>query len=705
MQLLRCSIMHKSHDQALFEFMIEIAAAADDSATADSAAASADAAASGDAAAMADAAAPAIAASGADAVAAAAALSTPEQQQQQQPLHVLDDPQQVLALLETAVQYSNSAAVHVLAQHLPVVWGLKASALMPLARTVVQTQDKAALIALCGLRGMQQLGGQQLGELLWWAAKFDNSKMVKLLASLPGARQVTGADMSAILHQAAQTEGRAIEALLTLPARSDICWQSAADLLELAAAAGPRSGALKALLELPNAADIDAASQKRLLQFAVANHDDAVLQKLCSPDGFGLGLVPDLQANDVLQLMFAALDAENCPAVMQLCSLTAASELSPEQLQLLISEIVSGRLPDGDDLVCQLLGDLKDVAEQLQSNQVFDLMTEVVEMGCSGETRMLPCGMLETLGELPGATVLQSEQVTQLLKKAVSDTASTAFSMVRELCDMEAAQNVYTHELAPVVHLALTRRSHRAAFYMLSLPCAQALGPEDIGRCFQVLLRQLRGVESPQLAQDIFKHLLRLPLAREIPASELQQLLQMLLQVLGSFKPGQHTVPAAAPWLQPLLGLLPRDVAGAAVIEQLLCYALQHDASSAKQLLLVKAADMLDAAAVQRLLELAISTACRIQQQQRQAASSAAAPAAALHEAVERICDLPGAQQLQPDVLGELLQSALVRRTPEVLKSMAQIEGAAERMEKGVLLGLLKTAMQRMTGRVSVQWL
>jgi hypothetical protein len=132
------------------------------------------------------------------------------EQQQQQPLHVLDDPQQVLALLETAVQYSNSAAVHVLAQNLPVAWGLKASALMPLARTVVQTQDRAALIALCGLRGMQQLGGQQLQELLWCAAKFDNSKMVKLLVSLPGAKQLTGADMSAILRQAAVTEGRAI---------------------------------------------------------------------------------------------------------------------------------------------------------------------------------------------------------------------------------------------------------------------------------------------------------------------------------------------------------------------------------------------------------------------------------------------------------------------------------------------------------------
>jgi hypothetical protein len=66
---------------------------------------------------------------------------------------------------------------------------------------------------------------------------------------------------------------------------------------------------------------------------------------------------------------------------------------------------------------------------------------------------------------------------------------------------------------------------------------------------------------------------------------------------------------------------------------------------------------------------------------------------------------LPGAQQLQPELLAALLHSALMRRTPEVLKSVAQIAGAAERLEKGELLGLLRTAMQRMTGRVSVHGL
>jgi septal ring factor EnvC (AmiA/AmiB activator) len=140
MQLLRCSIMHKSHGQVLFEFMLDVAAAADDAA-----------------AARADDAARAKAAGGADTVATAAALepASPEQQQQQQqqppPQQVLDDPQQVLALLETAVQYSNSAAVEVLAECVPAELGLKPSAIMLLARTLVQTQDRAALIAICRL--------------------------------------------------------------------------------------------------------------------------------------------------------------------------------------------------------------------------------------------------------------------------------------------------------------------------------------------------------------------------------------------------------------------------------------------------------------------------------------------------------------------------------------------------------------------------
>jgi hypothetical protein len=472
-------------------------------------------------------------------------------------------------------------------------------------------------------------------------------------------------------------------------------------LLELAAAAaGPRSGALKAMLELPKVSDIDAASQKRMLQFAVANHDDAVMHKLCSPSGFGVGLVPALQANDVLRLMFAALDADNCSAVMQLCSLTAALELSPQQLQLLMSAILSRRLSGGENLVCQLLVGLHSVAEQLQPNQVFDLMTEVVEMACSGTAVFEASGMVEALGELPYATNMQPELWASLLKGALTTTPSDAYIMIRELCKITAAQRIRTDQLAPVVHLALMRRSYHAAFCMLSLPCAQALAAEDIVRCIHVLLHQLRSIDRVYKAQDIFTRLVLLPGAREIQASQLQQLLQTLQQILGSSSEKRHPVPVVA-WLQPLLGLLPHDDAGAAVIEQLLCYALQHNTSSATQLLLVKAADMLDAAAVQRLLELAINAACKIQQQQQQALP-AAAPAAALFDAVERICDLPGAQQLQPDVLGELLQSALVRRTPEVLKSLAQVEGAAERMEKGVLLGLLKTAMQRMTGRVSV---
>jgi hypothetical protein len=700
MQLLRCSIMHKSHDQGLLEFMLEVAAIADDAASSKAAAART------------------VAALGADTVATAAelALVSPEQQQQQQQqrepqvqvqVQVLDDPQQVLVLLETAVQYSNSEAVQVLTQLVPAAWALKASAVMPLARTLVQTQERAALTALCALPGMQQLGGQQLRELLWWAAKLDNSKIVKVLTSLPGAQQLTGVDMTAVLMQAAQTEGRAIEALMTLPAKRHVCWQSCADLLEAAAsaAAGLRSSTtLKALLQLPCAEDVGAATLKRLLQDAIAAHDDELLHELFLLPDTSLGLT---QAADVLQLMLAALDAENCSAVAQLCDRPDALGLSSEQLQLLISEIISRRVTDGDELVIQLCADLKSVAEQLQSNQVFDLMREVVEMGGSDERRLLASGMLEALGELPGATNMQPDLVTLLLNQALTATSSNAFGMVRELCDMEAARNTYTDQLAPVVHLALTRRSHRAAFYMLGLPCAQAWSAEDIVRCLHVLLWQLRSSESPQIAQDIARHLLLLPLAREIPASELQQLVQMLQQALGSSRAGQCTVPgltpgAAAALLQALLDLLPHDDAGAAVIQQLLCYALQHNASSAKQMLQVKAADVLDAAAVQRLLELAVSAAGRSQQQQQQQQQASSAAAAALLDAVELICELPGAQQLQPDALAELLRSALMRRTPEVLKCLAQIDGAAERMEKGVLLGLLKTAMQRMTGRVSV---
>jgi hypothetical protein len=321
--------------------------------------------------------------------------------------------------------------------------------------------------------------------------------MVKLLTTLPGARQLTGADMTAVLLQASQTEGCSIEVLLTLPAKSDVCWQSVADLLELAAAAGPCSSTLKALLQLPRAADIDAAMQQWLMQVAISNHDDEVLEQLLFLADFTIGLTARVQAGDVLQLMLAALDAENCRAIMQLCELRAAAYLSPEQLQLLISEIVSRRIIDGDELVCQLCGHLKEIAEQLQPNQVLDLMTEAVEMGCSGETRLLASGMFEALCELPGAKSTQPEQATSLLKRALAATSNQAFMTAQELCGMKAAQHVYTDELAPLVHLAVTRRSHQAAIYMLRLPCAAALAPEHIVRCVHVLLWQLRSDETP----------------------------------------------------------------------------------------------------------------------------------------------------------------------------------------------------------------
>jgi hypothetical protein len=703
LQLLHRSIVHKSPASEITGRLLELAAAADAAAAAEDATAAREFAMIDEAAALDD--------IHVDDNVVGPALRDQQQQvqmqhqvqqQEQEPRQqLLSGPAaqvQLLRLLEAAVSRSNSPAVRTLVVQ-QALQTLDTATCSSLARTAIELRDSAALDALSILPGFQTLPVDSTEQLLAVGAQSRSRYIMTQLATLPNAAAISPASAAALLGGALQPEGSAVALVLVeLPAAQNISVDDAAQLAEKALAAPTAHAAnwqLQLVSRLPAASQLSSAALTRLLVIAIRQDcmagSQAVAQ-LCSLTPAVLGLA----AGDVASLLQTAATAGSAAAVGLLCQLPAASQLQADALYAVLQAAVNCCKPAAHGIVGQLCSELAGTAALLQPQQLVSLLSKAMALVSSG----VGTGALRSLLRLPTAQQLQPDDASALMSLALQ--TPRAYDLLTVLLAwLPAAKEIEAAQLAVHVKAALVMEKVADAGALLVLPAASALTHEHVAALLISLFDQVRTPSRMQQAQHTFDLLSGRPAAQQMPAKGLMQILQELLRLMARLQqlPGSSPKPCLA-WLQKLLALQPAALIAAADAEQLLLLALQQQLAAAPLLCQLPVLEQLDSSALQRLLTYAMNVPVPAQQQAG-ADSPTSSSSSSLAVAVGRLCKLPGTQQMQPAAYAALLRSALLQGRPEVLKVLAYASVPASRIQKAVLLELLKTAVQRMTGKVS----
>jgi hypothetical protein len=706
LRLLHRSIVHKSPVGEITGRLLQLAAAADAAAAADDATAAAEDAMMDEAAAADD---------DIHIVDDVAGPGSRDQQQQSQQPHAQQQVQeqeprqqllsglaaqvQLLRLLEAAVSRSNSPAVRRLVGQ-QALQTLDAATCSSLARTAIELRDSATLDALSVLPGFQALPVNDVEQLLAVGAQSRSRYIMQQLAALPKAAAISPASVAALLGAALQPEGSAAaQVLIDLPAAQNISVDDAALLAEKALAAPTAHAAhwqLQLVSRLPAASQVGPAALTRLLEFAIRQDSMAGSQavaQLCALTPAVLGLA----AGDVASLLQTAAEAGSAAAVALLCQLPAASQLQADALYAVLQAAVNCCKPAAHGIVGQLCNELAGAAALLQPQQLLSLITKAVRLVSFG----IGAGSLRALLRLPAAQQLQPDHASALIS-VVLQTPRAHDLLTVLLAWLPAVQQIEAAQLVAHVKAALGMDRLADAGALLGLPAASALPHEDVAALLIGLFDLVRTPSRMVQAQHMFDLLAGLPAAQQMPAKCFVQILQELLRLLARLLqlPGSNSRTCLA-WLQKLLALQPATQITAADAEQLLLLALQQQPAAVPLLCQLPVAEQLDSSALQRLLTISMNVPTPVVQQ-ASADSPTMSGSNILVVAIGRLCKLPGTQQMQPTAYAALLRSALLQGKPEVMKCLAHNSVPASRIEKAVLLDLLKTAVQQMTGKVNV---
>lgn len=639
-------------------------------------------------------------------------------QQQRQPQHKQEQRQQLLSgpaaqpqllrLLTAAVTRGNYPAAVLLAEQ-PALQALDAAACSSLARTAVEQRDGAMLDALLKLPGVQAMPVHDVEQLLAVAVHSRSRYIMRQLASLPEAAAVSPASVAAMLAGLLQPDGATVaDVLLALPAAQGISSEGVAALAEAAlAAATPAlaSSYMHLVCSLPAAHHLAPPALAGLLATAVQvdstpgpHVSNGSVAQLCALTPAALGL----EASDVSQLLQAAVELGNPAVISLLCQLPAASQMQADDFHPVLQAAVSARRPANSGIMAILCRSLEAAAHQLQPQQVLQLLTEAVhEVNATGEA-----GVVRELLQLPAAQNLQPQDVSALVTLALQ-TNPTGYLFNVLLASLPAAKQMDAAQVAGLVRTAITMDRSFHAVTMLELTPADALDADSIAALLLTLARRRTVYVRVTTAASVLDLLCALPAAQQMQPQRLMQVLQESLRMLAWLQQQQQGSSDAGSspclvCLRKLLALQPAAQVSAAGVEQLLRQALQQMPAAVPLLCQLQGAQQLAPAAAQRLLAAAVASAA-VPAQQRGSVDGPASSSNSNSQqalAVSALCKLPGAQELQPEAFAVLLRSALQHGRTDLLKCLASSGAPAERVPKGVLLELLRIAVQRMTGKV-----
>jgi hypothetical protein len=631
----------------------------------------------------------------------------PQEKQEQRQL-LLSGPaaqQQLERLLFAAVTRGNSSAVALLVEQ-RVLQAVDSTTCSSLASIAIQQQNSSTLSALLKLPGLQDLPVQEVEQLLTAAVTLRNRPLVQQIAGLPNAAAVSPATLTQLLSSTLQGgNGSAVaQQLLALPTALSISSDGAAQLAEAALAAGTPVSAswhMQYVCRLPAAAHIAPAALSQLLATAIQVDSMAgagavgtgSAAQLCSLTPAALGLA----ASDVAHLLQTAAELGNTAALAMICSLPAASQLQADDVYAVLQAAIATCRPAASTTVREVCMLLADAVSQLQRQQMHELLAKSVSLVNIG----MGTAVLSTLLQLPAAQQLQVQDASALVWLALQ--VQRSYQIVERFLDMlPAAQQMEAAQLAAHAKAALSTDRMQDAAALLNLQAAHAIEAEDIAALLLVLFSHLHANTNFCTIDEIhvFNHLLDLPKAHQLQPQRLVQILQELLRVSARLQQLPRSSHPILMWVEQLTELQAAAQIPAADVEQLLQAALQHQhAAAITALSLLEGAQQLNSTAVFRLLTTAISAAPVPAQQQTGTPANDSFSGSQI-VVVGRLCKLPGAQAMLPEQFSALLYRTLHLGRPEVLKTLSQAGGPAEKIEKRVLLDLLRTAVQRMTGKV-----
>lgn len=611
-----------------------------------------------------------------------------EQQQQRQPL--LAGVAELSALLHAAVQRCHAGAVQLLARQ-PAAQSIDTATAAELAKTAVELRSVTILETLSSIPAVQELGGPEVEGLLATAVQLSSWSLVRQLCTLPGSAAISPAGMTSLLSAAVQQgSSLLVERLAATAAAQGVSSEKAAQLLEEAMAAHPgNDGTIQMLLDhLPSAAMIPAPALARLLNSAIrqTNSNHFLVGRLCQLGPAAAALASPI----VLQLLHAALETSNTNtnALQALCHLPGAAQLTPDELYSLLSTALYYSKPNVHSIVHQLCSDLATVAAQLEAVQVAQLLQEAVRIGSGGSSSFLSIAV-RALVQLQPAQHITTEQAVALLKLALRCVRTG--EIMGWLLTLQSVQQMSKADLADIVRRAFVLDKMTAAGQLLRLPLAKELDANTIAVLLLALLEQIKGSSPVGDAKDALHLLCGLPNAQGIPAERCAELLQAVIKLPAKLaSTGYMTVV----WLPDVMKLPLASQLTPAAAESLLQSAVLRNPWAVKYLTQMHAAQVLDAAAVERLLALSISPAAYATPM----GPGAVAPPS--HSPpITWLAQLPACKDLAPAKLAGLLHSALQQGRSDALKCLSQIEGPAARIDRATLLMLLRTAVQRMTGK------
>uniref|UniRef100_A0A383VK59 Uncharacterized protein n=1 Tax=Tetradesmus obliquus TaxID=3088 RepID=A0A383VK59_TETOB len=435
-------------------------------------------------------------------------------------------PEQTVPLLQLAVNCSDPAVAAAALCHLPEK--LEPGVARKLLLTAVTRQHSEVVKAMAQLPAvLQHLDTATLELLLGFLVKEDdNAHSIKALRELPVAAQLSSDAVCRLLLAAAQNPeaDMTVALLCELDGAKHMTSHSMAGLLAALVESSADSSesdqevdihvdSMSCICALPSALALGCSTIMQLLRSCcAASWCCSCLEFVCAVQLSKLPVAKELDLEEAMQRMIAAIEEGDSSTARSLTYMPAAQSISSGQLLQLLTAAVqqpSWSSCNVADRLCQL-----PAAQQRSSGQLLQLLTAAVQQpSWSG------CNVADVLCQLPAAQQLSNKNVAGLLLAALlqgeagcvrgvqqlsTDQTAAALKVaamwscvdaLTQLCNCPAASLVSREQLAVALEAAIMRGSEACLLLLCQLPAAHQFS-EEVERRLEWLLASAKPFRS-----------------------------------------------------------------------------------------------------------------------------------------------------------------------------------------------------------------
>lgn len=617
----------------------------------------------------------------------------------------------VLALLELAVERSQSATIWALLRRLQVVQRTPVASVVSLLQTAVHMQNTPAVEALCKLPAAADVSSRSIAAMLEVAVGSRDPSTVQLLLLLPSSQLVNQSTLTDMIMTALRQKTFTICSSLLQQQSAQLL--SAGVLAELALTAVQSNNltCLDQLLAMPQAANIRAAATARLLQ---ASLDTGILSRSYESvlKVLQLNAAHSITSDQLRDLLQAAVHAGASAVVERLCQLQAAQQLAPEVVGRLCFEALTSDMPTIAAHLCRL-----PQAQQLDAHTVGMLMKAALQMEEGPDHTIL----LSLSNIASAQQSMDASTVEDLVRVAMKGDSCSCTST---LLGLPAAGQLSSSTLADLLWLELNlgskEREDECGCVSNNLCSLLAVAePLPAARVAELLVTAVQNYGTVSASAAI-AGLCGVPESQVIGPSHATTILKAAMQlpdVMGYRMNGsvREVLPIKLPIVSTIAELTGGHAIEASVVMELLQQALRLDKRSMLlHLTALQAAQHMTPEDASNILQLAVELGriasldiiCKLPAMSR---LSAGQVVTALHAAMTlgqtsqgaltKLSSLPAAAQLQAEEVCNLLLTVMQRmgsvigRAADAVKVLCKLPGAAA-LSPGQLQELMRTALQ-----------